>query len=147
MPLPTSTEIFNEIAILGEELANLEKHFDDGELVIEDRLLSYFDKLDPNFKMTGFRIDSDDESITLKHDRKEFTIKPVPAEILEFNVGGYQVLQQWLKIHSHIYTRTNFTSTHLKRLLHLIQSMTQQVNLINKLDKAVKPLLTDLQAP
>lgn len=141
IPVPSSRELFNEISSLGEELALLERHTPDEDIFIEEFYAKYLDLLDQDFKMTGFSISVDTESIILKDGNREFEIKPVPTEILEFQVGGYQVLQQWLKMHSHAYTRTGFSKNHLKRLLFLLQSLEKQVSVINRLDEKVKGLI------
>lgn len=142
IPIPPTTDLFNDIAVLGEELALLEKHTPDDEMFIEGTYLQHLDRFNGDFKMTDFRISVENESIILKDGNEEFEIKPIPSEILEFQVGGYQVLQQWLKMHSHAYTRTNFTKNHLKRLLFLLQSLEKQVDIVNRLDEKVKVLIS-----
>jgi len=145
IPVPTSKEAFDEIAALGEELALLEKHVSDEDMFIEESYSNFLTQFEGEFKMSDFRIDPENQSILLKSDGREFEIRPVPKEILEFRIGGYQILQQWLKMHSHVYTRTNFTETHLKRLLFTLQSIEKQGHVINRLNEKIKVLLA-LQA-
>ncbi|XKT74750.1 MAG: type ISP restriction/modification enzyme [Patescibacteria group bacterium UBA2163] len=142
IPVSPTTDLFNAVAALGEELALLEKHIPDDEMFIEGSYSQHLDRFDGDFKMTDFRISVESESIVLKDGNKEFEIKPIPTEILGFRVGGYQVLQQWLKMHSHAYTRTDFTKNHLRRLLFLLQSLEKQVDIVNRLDEKVKVLIS-----
>lgn len=146
VPVPPSRDVFDQVAALGEELALLEKFVDDENLDIENHYGSYFEQFPAEFNLTSFELDSDAETITLADGDKQFVVKPVPKEILEFYVGGYQVLQQWLKMHSKAYTRTAFTPNHLKRLLHLLGSLEKQIEIINRLDLAVRPLVASLEA-
>lgn len=141
IPISTSKELINEIASLGEDLALLEKHTPDEEMFIEERYSKYLECFGNGFKMRNFHIDAEEESLVLEGDGHKFEIKPVPSEILEFQIAGYQVLQQWLKIHSYAYTRTDFNKNHLKRLLFLLQSLEKQVDIVNRLDEKVRAVL------
>ncbi len=142
IPVPESKDLFDSIAALGEELALQERHTQDEDIFIEEKYSKYLNLLAQDLKMTDFKINKEFESIILKDGRSEFEIKPIPCEILDFQVGGYQVLQQWLKMHSHAYTRTNFTKNHLKRLLFLLQSLEKQVDVVNRLDAKVRTLIS-----
>lgn len=141
IPIPQSIEIFEEIAKLGEELALLERHTADEDIFIEENYEAIISQFKNELKMTDFHIDAKRESILLKGDGREFEIRPIPKEILEFKVGGYQVLQQWLKMHTHAYTRTNFSTRHLKRLLFVLQSIEKQGGVINQLNEKIKALV------
>lgn len=144
VPLPPDRELFDEITNLGEALALLEKHVADDDLYIEDQYRPILGKLGRDFRVSSFRIDEEAESITLVGETGELVIRPVPREILEFQIGGYQVLQQWLKVHTHAYTRTALTEAHLKRLLHTLHSLREQIDIINRLDDLVRPLVAPL---
>ena len=143
IPVPQSRGVFHDITVLGEELALSERHTADADIFIEETYSCFLSQLDGDFKMTDFRIDSNSESITLKGDNREFEIRPIPKEILEFRIGGYQVLQQWLKMHSYSYTRVEFSSRHLKRLLFAIQSISKQIAIVKLLNDKVKRLLNN----
>jgi len=142
IPIPRSKDLFNDIAALGEELALLERHTADDDIFIDEPYSNYLTQFESEFKMTDFRIDSENEALLLRGDNSEFEIRPVPKEVLEFRIGGYQVLQQWLKIHSHAYTRTNFNKNHLQRLLFVLQSISKQVEIVNQLNEKMKDLLS-----
>jgi predicted helicase len=144
IPLPPDRELFDEITNLGEALALLEKHVADDDLYIEDQYRPILGKLGRDFRVSSFHIDEETESITLVGETGELVIRPVPREILEFQIGGYQVLQQWLKVHTHAYTRTALTQAHLKRLLHTLHSLREQIDIINRLDDLVRPLVAPL---
>ncbi|MEZ5307149.1 MAG: type ISP restriction/modification enzyme [Pyrinomonadaceae bacterium] len=145
IPVPLSAKVFHQISQLGEELACLEQHVSDEDLSIEPIYRSFVDDLSQGFKLHKFRIDSSSEAITLIGCNSDLTISPIPREILDFEIGGYQVLQQWLKIHQLPYTRTDFTKVHMKRLLHILYSIKSQIEIVNQLDKFVKPLVLPLK--
>lgn len=141
IPISQSREVFHDIAMLGEKLALFERHTADEDILLEEAYSHFFSQFNGDFKMTDFRIDSNGESITLRGDNREFEIRPIPKEILEFRIGGYQVLQQWLKMHSYSYTRVEFSNRHLKRLLFTIQSISKQIAIVKLLNDKVKNLL------
>jgi len=146
IPVPPNNDVFNQVASLGQELALLEKHFADDELIIDEKYQQYLSAFPADFNLKAFELDSDAETVALVDGDKQFVIKPVPKEIIGFFVGGYQVLQQWLKMHTQTYTRTTFPESHLKRLLHLFGSMERQIDIINRLDVAIRPLLAPLDS-
>lgn len=141
IPMPRSKEIFDRIAVLGEELALLERHTSDSDMFLEDTYEKFLSSYPGEFKMTDFEINPEDESLLLKGDEVRMEIKPIPKDILEFNIGGYQALQQWLKMHSFQYTRTNFSKPHFKRLLFMLQSIGKQIGLVNTLNENVSKIL------
>ena len=142
IPAPRSKENFDMIASLGEELALLERHTSDEDIVLEDVYEKLSASFSGEFKMTDYDIDADSESLVLKGDETRLELKPVPKDVLAFNIGGYQVLQQWLKMHSSAYTRTNFTKQHFQRLLFVLQSIGKQIEIVNSLNENVRILLS-----
>jgi len=140
IPIPRSKDVFNDIAALGLELALLERHVADENIVLGEEYVEFLTQFKGEFKMTGFCLDSEKESILLQGDGNAFEIKPIPKEIIDFRIGGYQVLQQWLKIHSYVYTRTTFTKNHLKRLLFVLQSLEKQAEVVGRLSDKTKTL-------
>lgn len=144
IPMPETKQVFKEIASLGEELALLEKHVTDEEISINGRYADYLN-IEGEFKLVDFVLDTENESIVLKDRTRQIEIKSVPSSVLNFRVGGYQVLYQWLKMHTYVYTRTNFTELHMKRLLSTIQSIEKQGEIIDRLNVKVKILLDALQ--
>lgn len=142
IPAPKSKEVFNEIASLGEELALLERHTKDEDIFLGDVYENHLASFTGEFKMTGYELDADSETLVLKGDQTRMEIKPVPKDVLEFHIGGYQVLQQWLKMHSSAYTRTNFTKQHFMRLLFVLQSIGKQIEIVNSLNEKVRRLIS-----
>jgi hypothetical protein len=92
--------------------------------------------------LTSAKIDEEAESLNLLEDRKVVvSIGPIPHEILGFQVGGYIVLQQWLKFHSHRYTRSAFTREQYINLLTLLSRIEQQIGIVEELNEQVCALL------
>ncbi|MEX1138919.1 MAG: type ISP restriction/modification enzyme [Bacteroidota bacterium] len=143
IPVPLDQARFREIAELGETLALLERHVSDEDIFLEESYATFIEQFGTrSFKLDSPSIDSNDESVSLKGDGFGFKIKPIPKEVLEFQIGGYQVLQQWLKMYSYPYSRVEFGERHLKRLLFAIQSIAKQISVVNALNERVRTLLS-----
>lgn len=142
IPIPADHATFDEIASLGNRLALLEKHVNDDDMRLTEEYSPFFENYsDTSMRLDSFDIDGVHESLMLRGDSVSFRIQPIPKEVLEFEIGGYKVLQQWLKMYSYAYTRTSFTSAHMKRLLYLLQSIAKQIEIVSVLDEKVGALL------
>jgi len=143
IPIAKDPETFLDIARMGQRLAVLEKH--DSDVPIAERFASFVELFDNDgsFELTRFDIDEAGEKIVLKDERSlnEIVLQPIPTEILSFQVSGYQVLQQWLKFHSHRYTRMAFSQENYERLLKLLTRIDMQMKVVKDLDKMVSALI------
>lgn len=139
IPITKDPQTFYEIAQMGEQLALLEKH--DLVFPIADQFASYIELFNnqASFELTRFDIDEAGEKIILKDERSliEIILQPIPTEILTFQVSGYQVLQQWLKFHSHRYTRMTFSQEDYEQLLRLLTRIDAQIRIVKNLDDVV----------
>ncbi|MFZ1977907.1 MAG: type ISP restriction/modification enzyme [Bacteroidota bacterium] len=143
IPVARDRIMFDAIAELGGNLALLERHVSDEDIFLEESYATFVHELGARaFRLDSFSIDSENESVLLKGDDFRFEIKPIPKEVLDFQIGGYQVLQQWLKMHSYSYTRVEFGERHLKRFLFTIQSISKQIVIVNALNERIKVLLS-----
>ncbi|MDD5430687.1 MAG: N-6 DNA methylase [Candidatus Pacebacteria bacterium] len=142
IPIPADSATFDQIAELGKKLALFEKYVDDDDIRLNREYSAYAEKFSRiSLRLDSFDVDGIKESVVLKGDNVSFEIKPVPREVLEFEIGGYRVLQQWLKMYSHSYTRTDFTVSHMKRFLYLLQGVAEQIETVEALDQKVSALL------
>jgi predicted helicase len=94
IPFTTDRELFDEMAQLGERLVAL--HLLDSPQI--DPPLARFDGTGDcrvtRRKSEGFRYEEETER---KYINQTQYFAPVPLEVWEYQVGGYQVLRKWLK--------------------------------------------------
>jgi hypothetical protein len=99
---------------------------------------------DAAFYLDSFKIDIQAGKIELKSQAgRILLIRPIAKEILNFTVSGYNVIQQWLKIHSYPYFRAEFNRDIFKQLLSLMQCIEKQSETISVLDSHVQKLLKE----
>ena len=94
IPFTTNRELFAELANLGARLAGLHL-LDSSELDPPAcRFEGIGDARVAKTKAQGFRYDADEERV---HVNRTQYFGPLPREIYEYRIGGYQVCQKWLK--------------------------------------------------
>ena len=94
IPFTTNRELFAELANLGARLAGLHL-LESSEL--DPPACRFEGKGDARVARTkaqGFRYDSDEQRLYI--NRTQY-FGPVPREIYEYRIGGYQVCEKWLK--------------------------------------------------
>lgn len=142
IPFPNDKGSFNRITEIGKKLAMLEKTTDDIEISKEYKK---FESLySEPFRLFTYKINADEEKLDLKDENKQaiLTIRPISRYILNFEVSGYVVIKQWLKYHSHRYSRKTFTRNEFNELLQLFQRISDQLELIKDLDTEVELLIS-----
>ena len=94
VPFTSNRELFNALAELGHTLSDL-------HLLQSDKLDTPIAKFEgegdckvAKNKQQGFGFNTDEERVYINPDQY-FT--PVSAELWEYQIGGYQVLEKWLK--------------------------------------------------
>jgi len=141
IPIPADPQLFKSIAEKGKRLARLEKP--PAATPALDEFAAFEDLFPGPFRLTSFNIDANTEKIELLKDKKlAVAIAPVPREILGFAISGYTVLQQWLKIHTYRYTRTQLNRQQYLHLLDLLHRIALQVDIIRKIDQDVSRVLS-----
>lgn len=144
IPVPSNLSKFKKIAEYGKKLAENEKSVSMSEMELKQPFSDFKSLHLSEFQLTRFFIKPEEESLTLiGNNNTELEIKPIAREILEFQVAGYQVLQQWLKMYSYVYSRSNFTYENYTNLLYLLQSISNQINIIRNIDREVTELIND----
>lgn len=140
IPVTKDPAVFKAISEFGKRLAELE-HPDHNSEVSED-FEEVLNGLSAPFKLTGYSLDSENEEIRLSQDGEDMVIiKPIPREVINFQVSGYQVIQQWLKMHSARYSRTEFSYDQLKEFLNLLSKIDMQIQIVKELNTPVQRLL------
>lgn len=140
IPIPLDAERFLTIAERGSWLAELENP--NNPPPISQSFARFLELYESEFTLTLVRIDEAAECLNLLQARNILiSISPIPREILGFQVGGYQVLQQWLKFHSNRYTRSAFTREQYVDLLTLLSRIERQIVIVEELNEQVSGLL------
>lgn len=142
IPFPNDPDLFELIATAGRDLAVLER--DDLIIELPQQYQEKLDLFQKPFQMKKFAIDLEDKSLVLFGTQGvEIEINDVPRDVLRFQVAGYQVLQQWLKYHSHRYTRMQFSRDQFVTLISLLFRIQKQIEIVNVLDDNVLMILSD----
>jgi hypothetical protein len=140
IPIPSDAGLFLSIAEKGARLAELENPNNPPPL--SGNIARFEEVYGGEFNFTSSKIDEDAETVHLLESRNVvISIGPIPREILGFKVGGYSVLQQWLKFHTHRYTRSAFTKEEYIDLLTLLSRIERQIQIVADLNAEVPALL------
>lgn len=140
IPIPSDAKLFLAIAEKGARLAELEDPNNPPPL--SENIAHFSELYGGEFNLTSSKINEEAENINLLESRNVVvSIGPIPREILGFKVGGYSVMQQWLKFHTHRYTRSAFTKNQYIDLLTLLSRIEQQIRIVADLDAVVPALL------
>ena len=94
VPFTTNRELFAELADLGARLAGLHLLKSPELDPPTCRFEGQGDARVAKTKAQGFRYDADEQRLYV--NRTQY-FGPVPQEIYEYRIGGYQVCQKWLK--------------------------------------------------
>ncbi|MTJ48403.1 type ISP restriction/modification enzyme [Dolichospermum sp. UHCC 0259] len=89
LPLTSNENLFNELATKGEELVNLHLMKSD----IFNNLITTYQQIGDN-QVSEVTYNSELERVYIN---KQSYFTDIPPDIWEFKIGGYQVLDKWLK--------------------------------------------------
>jgi hypothetical protein len=138
IPISADAELFGRIASKGKQIALLENFR--STVSVANRFVSLYSG---EFELTDYRIDSSAETLELIHNNvTALRLSPIAGEVLAFTVSGYNVVKQWLKVHSFPYTRTTFSREHYLELLQLLARIEGQLSLIGELENDISQLLS-----
>jgi hypothetical protein len=143
VPITIDKAIFDSISKKGKELAQLEKTTID--IKLSDELKLYLPLFTRSFNLKKHDVDDIAESLELYEDgfdKPIISIEKVNNEILSYTISGYNILDQWLKLYSYRYSRTQFSQDNFVYLLKLIQRIKTQIELIKEIDVYINPIIT-----
>jgi DNA mismatch endonuclease Vsr len=144
IPIPMESTVFSKVVTLGKQLAMLEDF--SIKMGVGNRYQSLVDNWS-DIKMTGYELNPEDELIHLKDDAGDVhTISLVPRSVIEFSVGGYHVLREWLKFHSEVYLRSTFTKEHLQEMLSTCTRVHKHIDISLKVDEILSSFAEDPHA-
>lgn len=141
IPIPVDMDVFQRIAYKGQQLAEIER--DEFSLNECEEINGFSNLYTEEFELGSHSIDEENQQLILfdRNSQVKIEIAPIPTEILKFEISGYRVLQQWLKIYSYPYTRTAFRRTHFEELVTLMCRIHTQINLLQEMDSIVTDLV------
>jgi len=94
IPFTADRKLFAELAALGERLVDLHLLRSSELNPPSCRFEGQGDAVVARTKAQGFRYDPDEQHL---HINKTQYFGPIPAEVYEYRIGGYQVCDKWLK--------------------------------------------------
>ena len=141
IPIAASPDLFLTIAKKGKLLAELEDARK--PIVLSNELEAAKTAFPGAFSLHGFDVGKVLGQVRLMDDSGVKVVIPgVSDAVISFLVSGYYPIQEWLKIHSWAYSRTDFNESQFSELLMLIQRINAQVALVKAIDEAVRTLLS-----
>lgn len=140
IPVTRNKGLFLEIAGIGETMANIER--EDYEVVKRPNNI-VFPKYSREFKLTSFSMEGG--SLCLIGDKKEdiLTLSNIPQTVLNFEVSGYKVLKEWLKMRTFAYYRKTFASNDYTSLSNLILKIDLYHSHMKELDEKFNQLMKE----
>jgi predicted helicase len=127
LPLTSNQNLFNSLAIKGEELVNL-----------------HLMKSDPinNFMTTYQQIGDNQVSEVTYHSElqrvyinKESYFTDIPQHIWEFKIGGYQVLDKWLKDRKN--AKRELSTQEINHYQKIVISLTETFRIMQEIDQII----------
>jgi hypothetical protein len=141
IPIPEDVNLLLTIAQKGEKLALLEKP--NHEVELNNGIASFESLFVDPFKLDSYKLDADKERIDFySNEDVVISIFPLPKEVLEFQISGYNVLQQWLKMYSYNYKRAQFSKEDYLEFLKLLYRINLQIAIVRELDEEVSALIS-----
>ena len=130
---------FIAIASIGKTLAELEiKHENLPDGNPNESTIAYFKYKIKEDTLFLF----DDTGIVIKE------YSNIPKEVIGFTVSGYNVLREWLKMHSFPYYRKGVGASEFLKFENLIENISEYLDIIAELDSIVEEALDgDLYNP
>jgi predicted helicase len=127
VPLTTDRDLFGEMAKLGKRLVGLHL-LDSHEL--DPPIVQFWGEGNNHVvrrKSEGFRYEEQSER---KYINRTQYFHPVPLELWEYQVGGYQVLRKWLKDRKD----RELTTDEIRTYCHIVTALRKTIDIQEELD-------------
>jgi hypothetical protein len=134
IPLIEDPETFISLANYGASLASVEK---EDYIVKNGQYLTTFEELHKDdYQLKGMSYDSENKILILTSTdgNKMIEIEDIPEYLVTYEISGYSVVKEWLKMHSYSYLRKLFTKSHFVSFLNLLDKIQEQENIILDID-------------
>jgi predicted helicase len=140
IPITANQRFFDEIACIGEELANLEKEdyaFSCDEM---DSLIQITISAD-GWNLVDYSIHTDKSTVELVKDNGETVCLSLPHEVITYSVSGYNIIREWFKYHKYAYYRRHIDSNDVKSLESLVNRILLSLKKSRKVDSLIDQIL------
>jgi type I restriction-modification system DNA methylase subunit len=138
IPMVDNLEIFRQLAVLGREIAELEKRDYTPQNLAGYDYDAIKAQVPRDFRLSWTRaiqpFNEDNETVTLTDGRTDITIS-CPLDAQRLNIAGYEVIKNaWMKFNSYDFTHCAFTADDMGGFLDLVNKLLEYVELVGKVD-------------
>ena len=124
LPLTSNENLFNELAIKGEELVNLHLM----KLDILNNLITTYQTIGDN-QVSEVTYNSELQRVYIN---KQNYFTDIPPHIWEFKIGGYQVLDKWLKDRKN--AKRELSAEEIIHYQKIVIALTETLRLMQEID-------------
>ena len=127
LPLTSNQKLFHELAIKGEELVNLHLMKSD----ILNTLTTTYQTIENN-QVSEVTYNSELQRVYIN---KESYFTDIPSHIWEFKIGGYQVLDKWLKDRKNANRKLSIEE--INHYQKIVIALTKTLRLMQEIDRII----------
>ena len=143
IPLTKDSDLFERVVELGKSLAELENP--NREVSIRQEYESLMGSWEKDFSLARYEVDGIEELIRLfsaSVPGESACMIPCCKEVIDFRVCGYSPIMEWLKLHSHSYSRMYLSASHLREFLSLVERIEAHLGIVeDDIDPKVEEIL------
>lgn len=142
IPVVHDAGILRFLVEKGRELAELENPR--VEHALRPRISRLVEAFRRPFNLTNFLVDEEEKEIHLYANGGGpiLILRDLPAEILRMTISGYDVIKCWLKFHSYVYTRAEFTRQDYLDFLGILSRLIMQTERIAEIDAVMDRIIS-----
>jgi hypothetical protein len=138
IPIVSDAPVFKRLMDVGRRLALLERddYVPSSDLGNDADRLAATARLPFKHAFENSLFDENSEELILHDDQQREILRlNCPAELQGLNVSGYDVIKNcWMKFHSYVYTRTDFTADDLRELVRFLNSLQDYLRISGESD-------------
>ncbi len=127
LPLTSNENLFNALVIKGEELVNLHLMKSD----ILNNLITTYQPIGDN-QVTEVTYNSELQRVYIN---KQSYFTDIPPNIWEFKIGGYQVLDKWLKDRKN--AKRQLSNDEISHYQKIVLALTETLRIMAEIDKNI----------
>jgi hypothetical protein len=132
IPITSDKDLFLQTVKFGEKLAKIES----GKYDIDSVHLSSAD-----FEYYNYKIEVDNIKLIGVDGQTIKEYSGINEQVLNFEISGYKVVREWLKMHSFPYYRKKIEPMEERELNILLKKIELYINIIEDLDKVVEQII------
>jgi predicted helicase len=127
LPLTSNQNLFNSLAIKGEELVNL--HLMKSDTL--NNLMTTYQTIEDN-RVSEVTYNSELQRVYIN---KQSYFTNIPPHIWEFKIGGYQVLDKWLKDRKN--AKRQLSTEEINHYQKIVISLTETFRIMEEIDRII----------